>query len=123
MLDLPVFRLAAASSDVTDVLGAGDDCRVYPFGEAPDDVAHPYAVFQLIEGQPQNYLGESPDADSTQVQIDVYGSSPSAVRTAVKALAQAVEGGGYITRWGARSRDPRTRNYRISFDVEFIVKR
>ncbi|WP_444959710.1 DUF3168 domain-containing protein [Microbulbifer sp. VVAC002] len=123
MLDLPVFRLALASSDVTNLLGSGGDCRVYPFGEAPKNVAHPYAVYQLIGGQPQNYLAGSPDADSAQVQIDVYGSSPSAVRAAVKALAQAVESGGYITRWGARSRDPKTRNYRIGFDAEFLIKR
>ncbi len=119
----PVFTLANASAAVTALLGSSDACRVYPFGEAPAGVAHPYAVWQLIGGQPENYLGEAPDYDSLQVQLDVYGHKPTKVRAAAKALATALETAAIITRWGGTWRDQKSRHYRISFDVEFLTER
>jgi len=118
----PIFQVCAASAAVTALLGT-PVTRIYPFGEAPQGVALPYAVWQTISGQPENYLGEVPDVDSWSLQIDVYADSATSARNVAKALRDAIEPVAYVTRWGGESRDKETNHYRYSFDVDFIVQR
>jgi hypothetical protein len=118
----PVFELAVASTAVKTALGE-NPCRLFLFGEAPQNTTTPYAVWQTIAGTPENYLGNLPDADSYTVQVDVYGRSAQQVRDAAKALRDAYEPVAHIVRWGGESRDERTTHYRYSFDVDFITKR
>jgi len=118
----PVFALAAASPGVTALLGS-NPVRLYLFGEAPQGVTKPYAVWQMVGGVPENYLGNVPDTDSFTAQIDVYADRASTARQVSQALRDAYEPAAYITNWNGESRDPDTNNYRISFDVDFIVLR
>jgi len=119
----PIFQLCSQTSAVTALLGTGANLRLYSFGEAPQDVAKPYAVWQLVNGEPENYLAGRPDADSVTLQIDVYGVTGTSVRQVRDAIRDAIELSAYVTRWGGESRDPTTKNYRASFDVDWIVLR
>ena len=68
-------NLYALVKDVAGVQAVlGNPVRLYRFGQAPQDVAKPYAVQQTIAGQPENYLGERPDQDTLLVQVDVYAA-------------------------------------------------
>ena len=58
----PIFPVVAASAAAQAALGAAP-VRFFPFGAAPQDVALPYAVWQTVDGAPENYLGNLPDAD------------------------------------------------------------
>lgn len=118
----PVFALAAADSNVTALLGT-NPTRLYPFGEAPQGVTKPYAVWQLSGGVPENYLDKAPDADNFSAQIDVYADRASTARQVAEALRNAYEPKAYIANWNGEGRDPDTNNYRVSFDVDFIVLR
>jgi hypothetical protein len=119
----PVFQIAAAAGPVQTVLGSSP-CRLYPFGEAPQGVAVPYAVWQVMPGSaPENYLGQVPDADSWMVQVDVYGTSAASVRDVGAALRDAFEPRAHIVRWNGESKNPTTDRYRLSFDVNFITLR
>nr|WP_236165701.1 DUF3168 domain-containing protein [Pseudomonas fulva] len=119
----PIFQACAASAAVTALLGSGADLRLYSFGEAPQGVAKPYAVWQLIGGRPDNYLAGRPDVDSTRMQVDVYGATSTSARQVRDAIREAIELRSYITRWSGEGRDPITKNYRVSFDVDWIVPR
>ncbi|MFT7337630.1 MAG: hypothetical protein ACI92B_000952 [Marinobacter maritimus] len=118
----PIFQVCSAAPAVTALLGT-NPTRLWPFGEAPQDVALPYAVWQTINGLPENYLGERPDLDSWSIQIDVYADTATSARNAAKALRDSIEPAAYITRWGGESRDPTTKHYRYSFDVDWLVPR
>lgn len=118
----PIFSVCSANSGVTAVLGSSP-CRLYPFGEAPDNIAAPYAVWQTISGSSENYLGNSPDADNFVIQVDVYADSASAARAAALALRNAIESSAYVLAWNGETRDPDTNRYRYSFDVSWIVQR
>jgi len=118
----PVFATAFASAAVKAALGTSP-CRVFPFGEAPQGVMLPYAVWQVVGGGPENYLGQVPDLDEFTTQVDVYAATATAARTAAKALRDAFEPVAHVTRWGGESRDGETGHYRYSFDVEWMVGR
>lgn len=118
----PIYEVCAADPAVVALLGPGL-IRLYSFGEAPEKVAKPYAVWQLINGSPENYLAGRPDADGLTLQVDVYGATAGSARKVREAIRDAIELRAYITRWGAEGRDPTTENYRAGFDVDWIVRR
>lgn len=122
MAAAPIFAVCAANPQVTALLGALPT-RLYPFGEAPEGAAKPYAVWQLINGSPENYLAGRPDLDGYTLQIDVYAATASSARAVTAAISAAIELSAYITRWGGESKDPVTKNYRSSFDVDWLVPR
>lgn len=118
----PIFTICAAASGVTALLGT-KPVRLFPFGEAPEKVAAPYAVWQLVGGAPENYLGTLPDLDLLPTQVDVYGDSAASVLAVAAALRTAIEPHAHITRWRGQTRDAETGRYRFSFDVDWFVPR
>ncbi|MFV3291286.1 DUF3168 domain-containing protein [Pseudomonas sp. NY11955] len=119
----PIVKACLQSSAVTALLGAGTDMRLYSFGEAEQGVAKPYAVWQVISGSPENYLAGRPDLDSITLQVDVYATTGDSARAVRDAIRDAIELDAYITRWGDEGRDTETKNYRASFDVDWMVHR
>lgn len=118
----PIFATCKADSGVTALIGS-NPCRLYPFGEAPQGVAKPYVVWQVISGLPENYLAQVPDIDSFSIQIDVYADTASSARATAEAIRDAIEPNAYVTSYNGEGRDSETRNYRYGFSVDWIVQR
>lgn len=125
-MNIPLFPIVSTNAAVQAALGTSP-VRFYPFDFAtqPGTPAYavPYAVWQVVTGLPENYLDCPPDVDSYSIQIDVYGGSVTEVQAAVKALRDALEPHGYITRWGNEEREEETGLYRYGFDFDYWVKR
>jgi hypothetical protein len=90
---------------------------------APKDVVYPYATWQNVGGQPQNYLGDRPDTDKYQMQVDVWGVTSAQVWAVVEALRDAIEDVSHIVRWGNQTRDAETKAFGYSFDVDWFTYR
>lgn len=118
----PIFPVCSADAGVAAVLGAGLDCRLYPFGEAESGLAS-YATWQHIGGAPGNYIDTTPDIDRFALQIDCWGPDNATVIGIATALRDAIEPHAHITRWGGSERDGETRRYRFSFDVDWWLGR
>lgn len=102
--------------------------RFYAWGNAPQTVTYPYAVWRYVTGLPENYLGNLPDIDSQTLQIDVYAADVTGQRSAkarevAEALRDAIEPHAYVTSWRGESRDDETRSFIFSFDVDFWTPR
>ncbi len=117
-----IFATIKASAPVTALLGT-TITRFYPFGDAPQEVAKPYAVWQIVGGSPENYLGDNPDIDSYLLQIDVYALTAASARAVAEALRNAVQPVSHVVSWRGESRDPDTKNYNYSFDVDWFQSR
>lgn len=117
-----LFPTLAANGAVTALIGS-NPVRCYPFGLAPENVAKPYAVWRIVSGRPENYLGTTPDIDTFTTQIDIYAESLASARNVATAMRNAIEPVAHITRWGGESRDLETMNYRINFDVDWFASR
>lgn len=113
----PIFETLNVLPGITSVFGS--PARIYPFGEAPDEPTLPYATFQLINGDPENYLSDVPDIDLFQMQIDVYSSTQNGVRTSARAIRDGIEPYAHVENFNFEGRDPVTRDWRYSFDVDW----
>lgn len=118
----PVFEVCAASMALKLLIGSAP-VRLYPFGEYDGEIRYPYVVWQNIGGELPQYLDTVPDHDAYSLQIDVYAKTAEEVIAVARALRDAIEPHAYITRWGGQTRDSVTKNYRYTFDVDWIVKR
>lgn len=118
----PIFAKCRADAGVTALLGT-TPCRLYMFGEAPHGVAKPYAVWQVVGGLPANFIDQRPDADLFSLQVDVYADTAAAARNAAKAISTAIELSAHVTSWRGESRETETKDYRSSFDIDWIVQR
>ncbi|MGY4876507.1 DUF3168 domain-containing protein [Vreelandella aquamarina] len=114
----PLFAVCAANAGVTALLGDGP-MRLYPFGDAPENVAKPYAVYQVLNGVPENYLDDPPDIDQWLIQVDIYAGSVSSAQAVQKALRRALEPHCTITRLGGTGTDPDTHLKTTGFDLSW----
>lgn len=117
-----IFPIIAADPACKALLGA-NPVRFLQFGFADQKTAKPYAVWQQVGGIPENYLGDIPDADTYNIQIDVYGLTSSSASSAAQAIRNAIEPVAHITSWRGQTRDNETKDYRLSFDVRWVQKR
>lgn len=118
----PIFKVCAAAPAVTALLGAAPT-RLYPFGDAPQGVSKPYAVWQVISGSPLNYVNGRPDTDRYGLQVDVYADTGDSAEKVASAIRHAIELQANVTGFNPDVRDPATKNYRKSFDVAWLVNR
>jgi len=118
----PVFATAITSADVLQKLGS-NPTRLFLFGQAPQNIAKPYAVWQDITGSPYNQLSGVPTVDRYTIQFDVYATTAQAAREAAEALRDVFEPVAYVVGWRGGSRDTVTQNYRYGFDIEWHVQR
>ena len=114
-----IFPLVAADAGVTALLGTAP-VRFWPFGQAPQNPAHPYAVWQVVGGSPENNLDCPPDVDRLTVQIDIYGGESAPAINAAVAIRNAIEPRAHVTSYRGQSREPETMLYRVSFDVSWF---
>ena len=119
----PIFEVCAQSPGAAALLGQ-NPMRFWPFGDAPqENLAYPYAVWQLVTGSPENYITGLPDIDQYTVQVDVYALSANVARTVAQALRDAIEPHAHIVAWRGEAVERETRNYRLSFDSEWFNPR
>lgn len=120
----PIFALALDNPTVVGLLKTGTGpLRFYLFGEADQNTAKPYAVWQTVGGSPENFLGTAPDADAWTTQVDVYGLTASSSRAIAFALIEAFQGAAYVTSYNGEYKEFDTKLYRYSFSVEWFTHR
>ena len=80
-LESKIFSLLTTSTTITTLMGN----RIYPV-RAPQNVASPYAVYQRISGGQQSGLSGYLTLENPRIQIDVYSTSYSQVKTLAGAI-------------------------------------
>ena len=117
-----VFNIAKQSSAVTGVLG--NPPRFYPFGQARQNEPRPYAVWQVVYGNPDNSLSCIPKEDMTGCQIDAYAKTPTDAREVAAALRDAFEETyNHVVSFNGEFWEANTGLYRVSFTAEFWTVR
>lgn len=121
-MDTPFYTVCKADPTVQTLMG-GTAPRIYAFGEAPQNVAKPYAVYQWVGGEPFNMLNCRPDADRAEIQVDVYALTQASSTECAKAIRYAIELDSRISSYRGTDREDATKLWRTGFDVTWLVNR
>lgn len=125
MNNKPLYDLLRDNAGVRALLAVSPTgrIRVYPWGEAPQDTTKPYAVYSLISGVPENYLGQVPDTDNKVFQVNVYAKAGDAATDVAEAIRDALEPYSHMTRFDMLLKEPDTDLYPVSMDFSFWQNR
>lgn len=119
----PIYQLARNDAAVTALLGSPNP-RLYPFGQASQNTARPYAVWQTIYGNPNNTLSCVPGEDLLGCQIDVYANEQDDARKVAKALRDCIEAShNQVVSYNGEFWEQATGLWRVSFTAEFWTER
>lgn len=112
-----IFPILNANTAVKALLGS-NPLRFYPYARAPQNVVKPYAVYNVYNGNPENYLDRVPDIDNKGTQIDIYATTSESVENVFTALRDALEPQGHMTSFSTPALDADTNLYtgRMEFD-------
>lgn len=111
----------ALANDAAVAVIVGD--RIYPHGEAPQDVTRPYVTWQMIAGTPENSLADSPDIDRCTLQINCWHPSGAGVVSLATAVRAVAEQHGVVTGIPVNEREPETRLYWIAIQIDWLLPR
>ncbi len=115
----PVFNTLTANGALVALVGQ----RIYGSGQATQDKARPYIVWQVVSSVPNNTLGCLPDQDDMRVQIDVYSTSEQVCRQIATLVRDTIEPVMHITFGPWNSFEDETKLYRWSMDVTWLLDR
>lgn len=122
MMNPGLFTILKNESAVTALFGS-NPVRIYPWGNAPEKVSPPYAVYSVYNGIPENYLDRVPDIDRKGTQINIYAKSPTNLEDCFEAIRDAVEPYAYLTSFSNPDRDAETMLYSCRMEFDFIEPR
>ncbi len=100
----------------------GNPIRFY-YGSAPATPVHPYAVWDVVGGDPFNMLSETPPADGWRVRITVWGATLTQANAAAVAMRDEIERRGSIESHNPSPDDDDTGTFGISFDARLLSLR
>lgn len=118
----PIFATCQASAGVVAALGS-NPLRLFPAGEAPAGVAKPYAVWRTAFGSPENVMDGAPSIDSWNLDVTIYANTMQQARDTAEAIRDAIEAVAYINSLGPDDRDPDTKLYSYSMNVDWLDPR
>lgn len=118
----PVFTLLVDDSYLSALLGA-NPFRVFPFGNAPQNVEKPYVTYTVYDGTPVNSLGDAPDRDTLHTQIDVWAEDGTESTDIAKAIRDLLETHAHMTSFTAEPPEETTGLYRCRMDFDFLTAR
>lgn len=118
----PVFPILNGNSAVKALLGS-QPLRVYPWGQAPQNVARPYVTYGVYNGQPENQLDPTPQIDNIGTQIDIWGDSAKSCHDCFVAIRDALEPLAHMTTYQAQEKDSETQLFRARMEFDFWIQR
>ena len=121
---MSLFKCIRDDKTCQSLLSSRGHIRLYPHGEAPEGVAFPYAVYQVISGRPLSCVNSNKaSTDDVLYQIDVYDTEYNRAHETVNAMRSALEYIGRIETVPRTTRDGTTKHWRCSFDVSVYENR
>lgn len=123
----PIFSWLAADAGVLVLIQSGGITRAFRDEAIPDratgKVLLPYLRWTLAGGRPENHLADRPNIDSARIQFDAFATTAAGADALYEAVRDVLEDYGHTVSFNGSERDLETRNYRVSWDMEFWTNR
>lgn len=119
----PILETVKSYPPAVALLGS-DPTRFFAFGTSPQDMTKPYAVWQVPNAYPENYLGSLSDMDDVNIQVDCYSKTSQAEAVSIgTAIRAAVERQANVTTWRTLGQDNETKLWRFVLLIEWLNPR
>jgi hypothetical protein len=115
----PIYTILSSNTAVAAI--AAD--RIYPHGEAPQNVERPYVTWFLVSGLPENELDGLPDVDRCAVQIDCWADDGTGAVQLASAVRDAIEPHAHVTNIALNGKEPETGLYRFAIQTDYWLSR
>jgi hypothetical protein len=86
-----IFTLLKASSDVTDIIGAGDACKAFPIPAAQGSTV-PYVTYQRIGGLPNATKLSPSTVDTIRYQVNIIAATQTLLEVLAEKVRLALDG-------------------------------
>lgn len=115
----PIYTILSGNSAVAAIVAT----RIFPHGEAPQDVGKPYITWFMVTGVPENSLNCVPDIDRCTIQIDCWHQTSAGIVSLTAAARTALEVYGHVTGVIINQREPETKLYRMAIQFDYFLNR
>jgi len=115
----PIYTILSSAPAVAAIVGS----RIYPHGEAPQDVTKPYITWFVVSAPPELLVDGAPPFDKFTIQVDCWHLISSGVVSLAGAARTALEAQCHVTNILANQRDVETKLYRIALQLDYILNR
>lgn len=115
----PIYSILYGNSAVAAIVAT----RIYPHGEAPQDVSRPYITWFLVTGTPENSLNCAPDIDRCTIQVDCWHQTSPGIVSLTSAVRAALESSGHVTGVILNQREQETKLYRMAVQFDYFLTR
>jgi hypothetical protein len=85
-----IYQILKSTSAVTDIVGAGDDCRVFPVTDIQNG-ALPFITFQKVNADPSNTKTGPSTVDEVLYQINIVAETPFATNVLAVKVREALD--------------------------------
>lgn len=116
---IPLFQILNAAPAVTTLMKTDGVLKIFPFGEAPDNVKPPYGVYTIYNANPENYLAGRTDIDNKGTQVTLHAANASNLEACFEAIRTAVEPHAHLINYTAPDRDIDTKLYSCIMEFDF----
>lgn len=117
MLFPPVYKALTTDAAVRAIVGA----RVYR--DEADPVPAPFIVWTALAAVPENSLDPGAPTDRHTIRLDVYATTEAGVDALAAAVRNCVQAFGSVQTMQSLGREPDTRYWRITLDVDWFHAR
>jgi len=117
---MTLFELVAADPDCTALLGS-NPTKFFEFGTAPALEQPPYATWQIVSGDPFNFLAGAPTNDMIEAQIDVWAPTAPTARATARAIRRALDPFIQISHY-VSGFDPESSLYRVVIRCDYMTE-
>lgn len=115
----PIYPILSGAAPVASIVAT----RIYPHGEAPQDVTKPYVTWFMVTGVPESGISDLPDIDQCTVQIDCWHQTSSGIVALATAARNAIEPYANVTSIPVNGREKETGLYRIAIQADYWLAR
>lgn len=115
----PIYTILSAAPAVSAIVGT----RIYPHGDAPQDVTTPYITWFVVSAPPELLIDGAPPFDKFTIQVDCWHQTSAGVVTLGGVTRAALETQCHVTNILANQRDAETKLYRIALQLDYILNR
>ena len=117
----PIFATLSVDATVAAIIGAGNNCRCYPYDFAPQSTVVPYVSWNTLNVEPLLKLTFGSFIDKLAARVECWSNDAAQALVLAEAVRTSLENVGYMVNDNPADRDEETGLLKYSMTFEFFT--